>query len=115
MILIYWGRVFLQIDSSLKIHKILSGKKAVKVLLNANDNLPDLIILDYNMPDLSGAEVLDAISKDERYQNIPKLIWSTSDSSLYERICKDKGATHYFIKPHSMYEVQLLAREMLDF
>lgn len=87
----------------------------MEVLLNAEDDLPGLIILDYNMPDLSGTEVLAAIGNDLRYQNVPKLVWSTSDSLLYEQICKDKGATHYFIKPHSIDEVQLLAKKMLEF
>ncbi len=107
---------FLQIDPSLKIFKILSGKKAVEALVKADEeSFPDLIVLDYNMPDLTGAEVLDAIYNDERYRNIPRLIWSTSDSSMYEQICRDKGATHYFKKPHSVDEVQSLAKKILGF
>jgi CheY-like chemotaxis protein len=104
----------LKLDSTLNVLKATSGKQAIMLLQDLRKEMkPDLIVLDYNMPDLTGAEVLALISTDGRYSLIPKIIWSTSDSNLYQQICKDKGATHYFKKPHNISGIDLLAKNIL--
>lgn len=106
---------FLQSDDSLKMLVASSGKETVELLQACEEgDLPCLIILDYNMPDLNAAEVLDKICGKGRYDAIPKIVWSTSDAALYQQVCKEKGATHYFQKPHSFLEIVELAKTMLQ-
>ncbi|MGZ5248534.1 MAG: response regulator, partial [Flavitalea sp.] len=76
---------------------------------------PCLIILDYNMPEMNGANVLEKICAQPRYDHIPKLVWSTSSNNAYIKECMEKGATSYFVKPASHRQLEEVAREMLAF
>ncbi|HYE55212.1 MAG TPA: response regulator [Chitinophagaceae bacterium] len=92
------------------------GKEVLDYLRNAGDeNLPALIILDYNMPDLNGAEVLQKLYADARYQHIPTVIWSTSDATLYKELCEQHGAREYFHKPHKFEDILELTRQMMRY
>lgn len=92
----------------------LSGRQALDLLLNRpDDQLPDLIILDYNMPDMTGAEVLGRIRNVDRLNHTLKVVWSTSNASLYENICRENGATHFFRKPDNLEEINSLAMKLL--
>ena len=98
------------------LHGVLNGRLAFEYLEKTSDeDLPCLIILDYNMPEMNGANVLEKICSMPRYKNIPKLIWSTSNNSAYITECMEKGATAYFVKPASHKQLQQLAKEMLAF
>lgn len=91
-----------------------SGKQALELLLNRpTGHLPDIIVLDYNMPDMTGAEVLGALRNVDRFEHTLKVIWSTSDAALYEKICKENGATHFFKKPDNIAAIQALAGKLL--
>jgi len=61
--------------------------------------LPAVIVLDYQMPDLSGPEVLQQLSADERYRQIMIVTWSTSSRTKDMEECKRLGAMDYLIKP----------------
>jgi len=66
--------IFSSMDSLIKLTFISDGQKLVSFLENATpENLPGLIILDYNMPHLNGAEILRSIQQNEKVKNIPKI------------------------------------------
>jgi CheY-like chemotaxis protein len=104
------------VQPGIHLHKCKTGKEAVEYLANTQDtDLPCLIILDYNMPELTGAEVLSIICKEERYKNIPKIVLSTSNAPIHVHECMRNGATAYLVKPNSLPEIDKLAREMLSY
>lgn len=106
--------VILEIEKDTRLHTVNNGSMVLDFLQKAKDNeLPSLIVLDYNMPNMNGAEVLEQLCKDERYQKIPKIIWSTSNSSSYIKECMKKGATAYFVKPATHRNLQEQAMQML--
>ena len=105
---------FLKIDDELIIHTETTGKEALSFLENCTDEeLPDLIILDYNIPDMNGAEIFESINSNTRYRNIVKVVWSTSNSPLYRQICKEAGIDHYFEKPQRYQDILKLGQTML--
>jgi len=104
------------VEPTAVLHKVESGTAAINYLKAQPDaELPCLIILDYNMPELKGSDVLALIRKDHRYKNIPKVILSTSNTKAYIDECMHNGATEYFVKPHSFEDLSKIAKRMLDF
>jgi CheY-like chemotaxis protein len=60
---------------------------------------PGLILLDLNMPGMSGLEVLAAIKDDDELRTIPVIVLSTSDLESDIRACYRGGVAGYFVKP----------------
>ncbi len=73
-----------------------SGAKGLEYLQR---NEPDLILLDIQMPEMNGFEVMEKIHSDEKLRKIP-VIFLTADSSIEtEASCFDMGAIDYIRKP----------------
>ena len=108
--------MFSGIDHSLAIKFINNGERLVRSLESLPDHeLPCLMVLDYNMPGLNGADILRELKGHKRYDPIPKIIWSTSGSDTYKKTCLALGACEYIIKPSSVRELSEVARYMLSF
>lgn len=107
---------FSEIDPSVQIRFINSGREIISFLEKAKaDEEPSLIVLDYNMPGLNGAEILKKLQPISRIEKIPKLIWSTSGASYYKNKCLELGATAYLVKPSSIVELEQMVKYMLSF
>lgn len=102
-------------DPGFSLFTVSSAREAMAYLDSHRSAPPSLIILDYNMPDNNGAEVLDMLRSLDALSEIPVLVWSTSDSSVYKRICEEKGARAYFQKPTSFRELLEITRHMIGF
>lgn len=93
-----------------------NGKTAALFLDEVSDAaLPSLIILDYNLPEIDGAELLKLLAGNSRFDEIPKLVWSTSNSPRYKQICLQMGAKAYFVKPSDIKGIETVAKQMLAF
>lgn len=62
---------------------------------------PFAIVLDLNMPLVSGKESLVQIRAQKEFDHIPVIILSTSSDQKDKQFCLEKGATDYFVKPGS--------------
>lgn len=102
----------LQIEPDTKIHSVINGSMVLDFLESCQE-LPNLIILDYNMSEMNGAEVLLRLGKNSRFENIPKIIWSTSNNEAFVRECMERGASAYLVKPSTNQQLQQQARQVL--
>jgi CheY-like chemotaxis protein len=91
-----------------------SGKKFIQTLESLG-YLPDMIIVDYNIPEMNGAEILQHLKLRSEYDQMAKIVWSTSNSPFYKNTCMDLGATAYFVKPSTLAGLTELARTILTF
>ena len=108
--------VFLSIDSSYQLQSISNGKNFIIHLDKLDDNdLPCLIILDYNLPQLNGAEILKILDATGRYKAIPKVVWSTSNSSVFRAKCLELGALDYIVKPSNIASLKQVAKHIISF
>ena len=98
-------RRFLRAGFELHGFVVLEAENATAGLKAATFNKPDLIILDLNLPDIEGSEVLERIRS---WSNVPIIILSIhADEQEKVRLLK-LGADDYVVKPFGMSE--LLAR-----
>jgi CheY-like chemotaxis protein len=107
--------VFSSIDGSFTLVFAVNGTEVLNYLdKNKSGELPCLIILDYNMPGLTGAEILKELQATSEYKSIPKIIWSTSKSTTYKDICLEMGANDCLVKPSTVNELVDICRYMLS-
>ncbi|MGZ5135726.1 MAG: response regulator [Flavitalea sp.] len=77
-----------------------SGKQAVLYLnkLSEINDLPGMIIMDYNMPENNGQEILILLKKELVTRNIPVIMYSTGLSVASSKQLEELGALHCFAK-----------------
>jgi DNA-binding response OmpR family regulator len=75
------------------------GKEGIQKL-QAEKNIPDLILLDIIMPYLNGIEVLKQIKTDDRLKNIPVLLLTNLSQKKEVSEGMQLGAVDYLIKSH---------------
>jgi CheY-like chemotaxis protein len=80
--------------------------KTVKI----DSDLPQLIVLDLNMPILNGTQTLLALKQDSRLRHIPIIIYSTSENETEKRKCLSFGAVDYIVKPTSLEEGESIVK-----
>ena len=69
--------------------------------VSSNSALPDLIILDQNMPKMNGRETLTQLKADPRWSSIPVVVYSTYKDSTLVADCTRLGAAAVKAKPDS--------------
>jgi len=74
---------------------------------------PDLMLLDLNMPELSGFEFLEMIKKKPSFQSIGIIILSSLDKSSERIECLSLGAQDYLVKPFHPKELSLRLEKCL--
>lgn len=82
-------------------HQIIeanNGEEALSIL-KENSFLPDIILLDLNMPKINGIEFLSIIKKEERLRHIPTIILTTSNNQKDLLSCYTIGVSGYVLKP----------------
>ncbi|HEY0895255.1 MAG TPA: response regulator, partial [Sphingobacteriaceae bacterium] len=63
------------------------------------DPLPDVILLDLNMPKMNGIEFLTHLRSDERLKDIKVFVMTTSGEEVDRRTAEKLGISGYLIKP----------------
>lgn len=75
-----------------------NGEEAL-VFLENKEQLPDIILLDLNMPRLNGIEFLSILKQDEILRYIPTIILTTSANERDLLKCFEIGVSGYILKP----------------
>lgn len=99
-------RAFTKLRSLHHVDHVASGASTLAVLADGAeaDSLPDLVILDLNLPGIGGLEILRAISSDPRLEHLPVVVLTTSDHGTDIEGALTSGATDYLLKPYGLDE-----------
>lgn len=101
------------LDSYLDIHFVNNGNEVLEFLEQlSEDELPALIVLDLNMPELDGKQTLQRLKKHPVFKQIPVIIVTTSSNLLDKEVCKRLGAALYMTKPDTHQEWQQVIRSL---
>ncbi|GAL74104.1 two-component response regulator [Nonlabens ulvanivorans] len=90
-----------------------NGGETALSILEKKDQLPDIILLDLNMPKINGIEFLSILKKDDRLKYIPTIILTTSNNQRDLLACYNLGIAGYVLKPLKYEEyVEKISRLM---
>lgn len=85
---------------SFHIEHFESGDRAMQTLQGLPEpELPDLVLLDLNMPGTDGRDILQELKQTSPFKRIPIIILSTSSSPQDIDLCYQYGANSYMVKP----------------
>jgi CheY-like chemotaxis protein len=83
------------------------------VLRQPGANLPDLIVMDLNMPEQNGFECLANIKVAQELKQIPVIIFSTSAQREAIDLVYSRGALHYITKPNAFGALKQIVKWLL--
>ena len=75
-----------------------NGEEALNILED-RDNLPDIILLDLNMPKISGIEFLKILKAHDTFKYLPTIVLTTSSNERDLLECYKIGIAGYVLKP----------------
>ena len=74
--------------------------------------LPTLILLDLNLPDMSGVDVLRKVKADPVLKRVPVIMLTTTDDKLEIQRCYDLGCNVYITKPLIYHDFASAVRQL---
>lgn len=98
-------------------HKIIeanNGEEALSILKD-KEIIPDIIILDLNMPKINGIEFLQILKADDYLKYIPAIILTTSNNHKDVLECYKIGIAGYVLKPLKYDDYVERIRKMLEY
>jgi len=103
-------------NSLLELKFVENGKEVLKYLENIPaENIPSLIVLDLNMPELDGRQTLKALKTHPSFRKIPVAVVTTSSSSIDRDVCQRLGAALFLTKPDTYMEWQEIVKKLEPF
>lgn len=87
-----------------------NGNEVLSLLQSSQ--MPDLVFLDVNMPLMNGIECLENIRSDQRFKDLPIVIYSTTNYKINIEACFRGGANVYIIKPNSFNDIIKMVKKL---
>lgn len=102
-----------------EIYTAQSGEEALAMLRGEgefkNQALPHFILLDFNMPKMSGIELLVMIKTDKRLRSIPVIVFSSSRAEGDVKASYEAHANGYIAKPGSLQDYKDMVHSLEQF
>ncbi len=102
-----------------KLNVVYDGEEAIQYLHKegpfADAELPDIILLDLNLPKIDGREVLEHIKKDDNLKRIPVIVLTTSDAQADILKMYENHANCYITKPVDFDEFISVVKSIEEF
>jgi len=117
--------VVLVIDDSVEVHRLLdvrlsrediqivsatSGPEGLKIAIDSN---PNVVLLDLDMPEMDGFEVLRLLKEEPQTRNTPVIVLSGLQSTQDKVTAFNLGAIDYVTKPFDLTELRVRVRSAL--
>lgn len=107
-------RVITTLNYNHKIIEANNGEEAIEIL-KIKEIIPDIILLDLNMPKLNGMEFLRILKSDDQLKFIPSIIITTSSNHRDLMECYKIGIAGYLLKPLKYDDYKERIKKLLDY
>lgn len=88
---------------------------AIKAISWLHDgNMPNLIITDLRMPDMSGSDFVKYVKNNELFKHVPIIVLSSEDSTSERIRLLSNGADDYIVKPFNPLELKIRVNKILS-
>ena len=101
-----------EFSSDAKVSVAEDGEKLIDLLQKSS--MPDVIVLDLNMPRMNGYDCLIEIRKNRKYNAVPIIILSTSASPDDVDFCISHGANAFEVKPQNFQALSKVVKSMCN-
>jgi two-component system, chemotaxis family, chemotaxis protein CheY len=102
---------FLQSMEDVLFEEASNGLEAIETLAREPFNL---MILDLNMPDMHGLEVLQFVRAQDRYRCLPIIVLTTKYDEESRKAALDRGASRFMTKPFQPTTLKENASSLLE-
>jgi CheY-like chemotaxis protein len=92
-------RAFKELNIQNRLLHTVNGERALQYLKSRGNEKPAIILLDLNMPRMSGIEFLEAVKADEALRKIPVVVLTTSGEQQDIEKSFRQSAAGYIVKP----------------
>lgn len=93
--------------------RVIRAENGEEGLLLVEEDMPDIIVLDWMMPNLSGIEVCRRLKTRSETRNIPIIMLSARSEEVDKVRGLETGADDYVVKPYSVIELMARVRTQL--
>lgn len=107
---------FAHVDRGIRLHFARNGKQALRFVRRAGEfgeaPRPHLILLELDLPGLSGLRVLAQLKGDANLMAIPVVVFSACRDPLYIQACYALHANAYIVKPDDLDGFTAITRQL---
>ncbi len=94
--------------------EVMTAQDGIDAIEQLRDRVPDLMLLDIEMPRMDGYELLEHIRADARLRHVPIVMITSRAGQKHRRKARQAGANAYLTKPYQEVELVEKVGEMLD-
>lgn len=94
-------------------YEVIEASDGVEAISFVRQFEPDLVLLDYMMPDKNGMEVCREIRNDSRLSHIPVIMLTARADEKIKLECLEAGASDFISKPFALGELSLRVKNQI--
>ena len=94
--------------------EVMTAQDGLDAIENLHDRVPDLMLLDIEMPRMDGYELAEHVRADPRLRHIPIVMITSRAGQKHRKKARDAGANAYLTKPYQEAELVAQVGEMLN-
>ncbi len=98
-----------------EISSFINGQQVLDFVFSEQQPISNIIILDINLPGISGVEVLRKLRLSRKTRELPVIMLTTTDEPREMERCHKLGCNAYFVKPIEHFEFVKKMAELAEF
>jgi CheY-like chemotaxis protein len=94
-------------------YRVVVARDGLEALSVADEEEPDLMLIDVQMPKMDGLEVMKKLRTEGRFADVPIIALTANVLPAYKKRCLEAGATDFLGKPSSMAQIMAMIKKYI--